>query len=45
MMSQKNDRVLAELAWRVLWLREIKSDRTHQITESDDAEAHAHRPC
>ena len=42
MMAEKTNRRLAELAWRVLYLRQ--GDRFFRVTEKKDTEAHARRP-
>lgn len=44
MMSQRDDYLLADRAWRVLWLPEWNSIRAFEITAESDAEAHRHRP-
>ena len=43
MMAQRNDRRLADLAWRVLYPRQQAMSFT-PVTEQEDAQAHAHRP-
>jgi len=42
-MSQKTDKRLADLAWRVLWLRQ-KPGELCPVTEQEDKEAFAKRP-
>ncbi len=42
MIQQKDDEHLAELAWRVIYLRQ--GDEFPTITEEQDREAHSHHP-
>jgi HEAT repeat protein len=42
-MSQRTDKRLADLAWRVLWIRQ-KPGELCPVTEKEDAEAFAKRP-
>jgi hypothetical protein len=42
MMQQKEDKHLAELAWRVVYLKQ--EDGFTPITEEEDREAHLHHP-
>ena len=44
MAHRSRDYLLAERAWRVLWLPEWRTDRKFEITEEQDREAHKHRP-